>query len=209
MPLLFTITKGCLTSITMMVNLNLLDNKKWSSEPTIINEAEPKSLKSRNKIKTKNMKQIKFLTLLFVGLSFISLSSCSNDDDDNKVIDIRDQYVGNWNSATSGSLTLYQNGQTVGTVPINESNTVTISKSGSNALLIDGTSYIVNGNNLSSNPTPVIENSDGFNIVGTAVSNGTLGSNIISFNDAVTGTWNATTGASGNLSGAVIKTLTR
>ena len=140
----------------------------------------------------------------------MSLSSCSNDDDDdNKVIDIRDQYVGTWYSATSGSLTLYQNGQTVGTVPINESNTVTISKSGSNALLIDGTSYIVNGNNLSSNPTPVIENSDGVNIVGTAVSNGTLGSNIISFNEAVTGTWNATTGASGNLSGAVIKTLTR
>jgi hypothetical protein len=155
------------------------------------------------------MKQIKFLTLLLVGLFLISLSSCSNDDDDNKVIDIRDQYVGNWNSTTSGSLTLFQNGQSVETVPINESSAVTISKSGSNALLIDGTSYIVNGNNLSSNPTPVIENSDGFNIVGTAVSSGTLGSNIISLNDAVTGTWNTTTGASGNLSGAVIKTLTR
>ena len=36
---LFTITKGCLMSITMMVNLNLLDNKKWSSEPTKKNEA--------------------------------------------------------------------------------------------------------------------------------------------------------------------------
>ena len=47
---LYTIIKGCLMSITMMVNLNLLDNKKWSSEPTIINEAEPKSLKSRKNL---------------------------------------------------------------------------------------------------------------------------------------------------------------
>jgi hypothetical protein len=33
--------------ITMMVNLNLLDNKKWSSETTKKNEAEPKSHKSK------------------------------------------------------------------------------------------------------------------------------------------------------------------
>jgi hypothetical protein len=47
---LFMITNECPMSITMMVNLNLLDNKKWSSEPTIINEAEPKSLKSRKNL---------------------------------------------------------------------------------------------------------------------------------------------------------------
>lgn len=180
---------------------------KWSSEPTIKNEAEPKSLMSRNKLIQKNMKKIKFLTLLLVGLSFISLSSCSNDEAVNQ--DARDQYVGTWSYRSSGSLTLFQNGQSVGTVPINENKTVAISKSGSNALLIDGTSYIVNGNNLGSNPTPVTETSSGVNIVGTAVSNGTLGSNIITLNDAITGTWNATNGASGNLSGTVIITLSR
>ena len=152
------------------------------------------------------MKQIKFLTLLLVSLSLISLSSCSTDDG---IQDVRDQYVGTWNSVSSGSLTLYQNGQSVGTVPINETNTVAISKSGSNALIIDGTSYIVNGTNLSSNPTPVTQTSSGINIVGTEVSYGTLGSSIISLNNAITGTWNATSGASGNLSGSVITTLTR
>jgi hypothetical protein len=153
------------------------------------------------------MKHIKFLTLFFVAMSFTSLSSCSKDEDGNQ--DARDQYVGTWNSVSSGSLTLYQNGQSVGTVPINETNTVAISKSGSNALIIDGTSYIVNGTNLSSNPTPVTQTSSGINIVGTEVSDGTLGSSIISLNNAITGTWNATSGASGNLSGSVITTLTR
>ena len=152
------------------------------------------------------MKQIKFLTLLLVSLSLISLSSCSTDDGSQ---DIRDQYVGTWSSVSSGSLTLFQNGQSIGTVPINETNTVSISKSGSNALIIDGKNYIVNGTNLSSNPTPVTQTSSGINIVGTEVSYGTLGSSIISLNNAITGTWNETSGASGNLSGSVITTLTR
>ena len=153
------------------------------------------------------MKQIKFLTLMLVGLTFISLSSCSNDGDGNQ--DARDKYVGSWNSISSGSLTLFQNGQSIGTVPVNETNTVSISKSGNNALLINGTTYTVNGTNLSSNPQPLTETSNGVNIVGTTVSNGTLGSNIIILNGAVTGTWNETTGGSGNLSGSVISTLTR
>lgn len=150
---------------------------------------------------------MKFLTLLFVGLSFTTFTSCSKDEVGNQ--DARDQYVGTWNSVTSGSLTLYQNGQSVGTVPINKTAAVTITKSGSNALIIDGTSYIVVGNNLTSNPTPVNENSNGVNIVGTGLSSGTISSNIISLNDAITGTWNTTAGASGNLSGTVITTLTK
>jgi hypothetical protein len=153
------------------------------------------------------MKKIKFLTLLFVGLTFMALTSCNKNYDGIK--DARDQYVGTWNTVSSRSLTLFQNGQSVGTVPINKTTAFTITKSGSNALIIDGTTYILNGNNLSSNPTPVNENSDGVNIVDTALSSGTLSSNIISLNDAITGTWNATSGASGNLSGTVITTLTK
>jgi hypothetical protein len=153
------------------------------------------------------MKKMKFLTLLFVGLSFTALTSCSKDEAVNQ--DARDQYVGTWNAVSTGSLTLYQNGQSVGTAPINKTAVVTITKSGSNALIIDGTTYIVNGNNITSNPTPVNDNSDGVNIVGTGLSSGTLSSNIISLNDAITGTWNTTAGASGNLSGNVITTLTK
>lgn len=153
------------------------------------------------------MKKIKFLTLLLVGLSFIALSSCSADEDAKQ--DIRDQYVGTWRSTSTGSLTLFQNGQSIGTAPLNETNTVSISKSGSNALKINETIYTVNGNNLSSNPQPLTETSGGVNIVGTTVSSGTLGSNIITLNGAVTGTWNNSNGASGNLSGSVVTTLTK
>ena len=153
------------------------------------------------------MKQIKFLTLILVGLTFFSLMSCSNDDD--SVQDLRDQYVGTWNATTTGSLTLFQNGQSIGTVPVNESRTVSISKSGNTALLIDGKTYTVNGNSLSTTPTPLTETSNGVTIVATVNTSGTLGSNIINFNDTITGTWNATSGDSGNLSGNAVTTLTR
>jgi hypothetical protein len=152
------------------------------------------------------MKKIKFLILMLVGLTFFSLTSCSNDDE---ATDPRDQYVGNWNSTTTGSLTLFQNGQSIGTVPLNETRTISVSKSGSNALIIDGKTYTVNGNSLTSTPTPLTETSNGVTIVATVNSSGTLGSNVINFNDTITGTWNATNGASGNLSGNAITTLTR
>jgi hypothetical protein len=57
--------------------------------------------------------------------------------------------------------------------------------------------------------TPLTETSNGITIVATVNSSGTLGSTVINFNDTITGTWNATNGASGNLSGNAITTLTR
>jgi hypothetical protein len=153
------------------------------------------------------MKKIKFLTLVLVGLTFSSLMSCSNDDD--SVQDSRDQYVGTWNSTTTGSLTLFQNGQSIGTAPLNDSNTISISKSGSNALIIDGRTFTVNGNSLTSTPMPATQTSDGITVVLTVISSGTLGSNIINLNDTITGTWNASTGDSGNLSGNAATTLTK
>lgn len=153
------------------------------------------------------MKKIKFLTLVLVGLTFSSLMSCSNDDD--SVQDARDQYVGTWNATTTGSLTLFQNGQSIGTAPLNDSSTVSISKSGSNALIINGTTYTVNGSSLTSTPMPLTQTSDGITFVITVISSGTLGSNIINLNDTFTGTWNATTGDSGNLSGNAVTTLTK
>lgn len=152
------------------------------------------------------MKKIKFLILLLVGLTFFSLTSCSNDDE---VKDPRDQYVGTWNASTTGSLTLFQNGQSIGTVPFNENRTVTISKSGNNSLTIDGKTYTVNGNSLSTSPTPLTENNNGITIVATVNTIGTLGSNIINFNETITGTWNATSGATGNLSGSAVTILTK
>jgi hypothetical protein len=152
------------------------------------------------------MKKIKFLTLMLVGLTLFTLTSCSKDEEEK---DLRDNYVGTWNATTTGNLTFYQNGQSVGTAPLNQSNSVVISKSGSNILIIDGKSYTVNGNSLTSSPNPINENSNGISIVGTDNSNGTLGTNIINLNHTITGTWNNTNGASGNLSGNAVTTLTR
>lgn len=152
------------------------------------------------------MKKIKLLILMVVGLTFFPLTSCSNNDEAN---DPRDQYVGTWNSTSTGSLTLFQNGQSIGTVPVNDNGSVTISKSGSNALIIDGKTFTVNGSSLSTSTTPLTETFNGITIVATVNTSGTLGSNIINFNETVTGTWNATTGGSGNLSGSTVTTLTR
>jgi hypothetical protein len=109
----------------------------------------------------------------------------------------------------TGALTLFSNGQTIGTIPVNDNSTITISKSGTDKLIIDGVTYFVNGTNLSSNPSPLTESSNGVNVVATVISNGTLGSNIINLNENITGTWNATNGTSGNLSGNAIGVLTR
>ena len=46
-------------------------------------------------------------------------------------------------------------------------------------MLIDGKIYLVNGNNLISNSTPITENLNVVVIVDTEKSNGTLGINII------------------------------
>ena len=110
------------------------------------------------------MKQIKFLTLMLVGLTLFTLTSCSKDEEEK---DLRDNYVGTWNATTTGSLTFYQNGQSVGTAPLNQSNSVVISKSGSNILIIDGKSYTVIGNSLTSSPNPINDNFNGISIVGT------------------------------------------
>lgn len=152
------------------------------------------------------MKKINFLIIMLVGLTFFSLASCSNDDE---VRDPRDQYVGTWNATTTGSLTLFQNGQSIGTAPLNESRTVSVSKSGSNALIIDGKTFTVNGNSLSSATAPLTETSNGISFVATVNTSGTLGSNIINLNETITGTWNAISGDSGNLSGGAVTTLTR
>jgi hypothetical protein len=152
------------------------------------------------------MKKIKFLSLLFVGLSFFLLQSCSKDDDTAQ--DPRDQYVGSWKAVSLGNLTFFENGQSVATVPVNDTETVTISKSGSNILIIDGVNFIVNGNNLSTNQTPFTENINGFALVGTVNTSGTLGTNIITLDSSLTATWNNASG-SGNMSGNLISTLTK
>lgn|SRR5690606_11904115 len=144
--------------------------------------------------------------LLFIAIAIFGLTSCSSDDNNT---DPRDKYVGNWESSTTGSLTLYHLGEAVGTVPINETGTTEVSKSGENNLKIGDKIYTLNGNSLTSNPESVTQTQDGVNIVGTAIYSGQVSSEIIIINSDITGTWSNSHGATGNFSGTVVTTLTQ
>lgn len=150
------------------------------------------------------MKIFRLLLISFLLVNLISLTSCEKEE-----IDPRDEYVGTWNYSRSGSLTFYHNGQSIGTSPINENGTMSISKSGENDLIIGGQTFTVSGTHLSSDPQSITRTNDGVNIVGTSTDNGTLGSNIITINSSITGTWNNSNGASGNFSGSMTITLTK
>ena len=150
------------------------------------------------------MKHLKFFVfgLLFAGL--IGFTGCKKEN-----VDVRDQYVGTWQYKSVGSLTLYYNGESAGTVPIDETGTADISKSGDNDLIIDGQRFTVTGNNLTSNPESITETDNGVNIVGTATYSGQLGNNLITVNSSITGTWSNSDGYTGNFSGTVVNTFTK
>jgi hypothetical protein len=141
-----------------------------------------------------------------IGLLFVSLAGLSSCKKDNA--DPRDQYVGTWQNKETGSVTVYYAGESV-TVPIDETGTANISKSGENDLMLDGKLFTLNGNNLTSNPESVTQTANGVNMVGTATYSGQLGSNIITINSSITGTWLDSNGKTGNLSGTVVNTLTK
>jgi len=75
--------------------------------------------------------------------------------------------------------------------------------------MIDGKLYVVNDNKLSSDPESFTETDNGFNMVRTATSSWQLGSGVITINISLTGTWSASDGSTGNLSGTAVQTLTK
>lgn|SRR5690554_2640723 len=146
-----------------------------------------------------------FLFIAVVTLGFTT--SCSSDDDNNT--DPRDKYVGTWQSKNIGSLTIYHNGESIGTAPIDETGTMVISKAGENNLNIEGKIFTLNGNSLTTSPESFTQTQDGVNMVGTAVYSGQTGSEIITINSDITGTWSHTNGNTGNFSGTAVWTLTK
>lgn len=153
----------------------------------------------------------KYFLISIIGLLFVgtTMTSCKKEEEPAPVVDVRDQYVGTWNYKEIGSLTIYQNGSSVGTVPIDESGSVEVTKSGEKGLMIDGKLFVVNDNKLSSDPESITETDNGVNLVGTATYTGQLGSSMITINSSITGTWSNSNGASGNYSGTSVRTLTK
>ena len=152
----------------------------------------------------KSIKYFKLFTLITIIFSLINLSSCKKEE-----VDDRDQYVGTWNYQETGALTLYSNGQSIGTIPIDNNGSLDITKSGSSDLMIDGTLCTLSGSNISVQAETLTSSEDGVTFIMTQTGSGVLGSNTISINLSITGTWNASDGTSGNLSGSYTRSLTK
>ena len=148
-----------------------------------------------------------FLIVIIGMLSLgMSMNSCSSDDKDET--DSRDQYVGAWVMVSEGTVNTLFNGDIEETEIVNETETVNISKSGENDLLIDGRVYSVNGFNLTSTPyaNPFDEGEYTGSIIFTTI--GVLSSDTITLQSDVTGTWSYD-GNDGTFNGNVVHTLSK
>jgi hypothetical protein len=150
-----------------------------------------------------------FLIVIIGMLSLgMSMNSCTSDDDAN--VDARDQYVGAWVMVSTGSVNFVEDGSIVGTTTADESESVNISKSGENDLLIDERIYSVNGFTLTS--TPKIISDDGTDPDFTSslilTTTGVLSSDSVTLVNEVTGTWTSN-GRNGTYSGVITETLTK
>lgn len=150
-----------------------------------------------------------FLIVIIGMLSLgMSMNSCSSDDDVN--VDARDQYVGAWIMASAGSINYVENGSIVDTVPVDESESVNISKSGENDLLIDGRIYSVDGFTLTTTPKIIPDDGTDANFTSSLIltTNGVLSSDSVTLVNDLTGTWTFN-GRNGTYSGVVTETLTK
>jgi hypothetical protein len=148
-----------------------------------------------------------FLIVIIGMLSFgMTMNSCTKDDE----TDSRDQYVGAWVMVSEGTVDTLFNGDIEETEIVNETETVNISKSGENDLLIDGRIFSVNGFNLTSTPyaNPFDEGKYTGSIIFTTV--GVLSSDTITLQSDVTGTWSyEEDGTDGTFNGNVVHTLSK
>jgi hypothetical protein len=150
------------------------------------------------------IKHFKSFTLISIIFTLINLSSCKKEE-----VDDRDQYVGTWNYQETGALTLYSNGQSIGTLPIDDNGSLEITKTGSSDLMIDGTLCTLSGSNIIVPAETATSSEDGFTLILTLTGSGVLSSSIITLNFSYTGTWNSDNGMSGNLSGSTTMSLTK
>ena len=156
---------------------------------------------------------MKNLFLLSALLPMLLLAGCSKDE---TATDPRDQYVGNYNYITVGSVSMNAAGTALYTVPINDNGTATVTKSGDNELNIDGITMTLSGNSLLPVTAPfnesVTEQGVSMNISGTVTLQGTVSVGIITVNATYSGIWNGSQGdtsLSGTISGTAVSTFTK
>lgn len=146
------------------------------------------------------MKKIFLLSIMAILLLFCSCEKPEKDP--------RDAYVGTWECKDIGSLSLYFNGEVIGTVPINETGNTVISKSGESGLKIDGKDFFLTGNRLITDPLSENGEADGMQMFLAIVYSGQVSNNLIVIPYTISGNWSKQ-GDAGNLAGSGTITLTR
>jgi len=146
----------------------------------------------------------KVIYLLFL-IPFVFIS-CSKD---NKDVDQRDDYVGNWNQDAIGSLSLVQDGNLIATMPISANSTdLQVTKSGTDKLIIDGMSATVSGTKLIIESDTQTQTQNGLTMTVTTSYSGTLAKNMITIKEAYSGFWSQT-GFEGTITGNTVYTFTK
>jgi hypothetical protein len=136
----------------------------------------------------------------------MSMNSCTSDDDAN--VDARDQYVGTWVKVSTGSINFVEDGSIVLTTAADDSESVNISKSGENDLLIDERIYSVNGFTLTTTPKIISDDGTDPDITSSLIltTTGVLSSDSVTLVNDLTGTWTSN-GRNGTYSGVITETL--
>jgi hypothetical protein len=148
-----------------------------------------------------------FLIVIIGMLSLgMSMNSCTSDDDAN--VDARDQYVGTWVKVSTGSINFVEDGSIVLTTAADDSESVNISKSGENDLLIDERIYSVNGFTLTTTPKIISDDGTDPDITSSLIltTTGVLSSDSVTLVNDLTGTWTSN-GRNGTYSGVITETL--
>lgn len=147
------------------------------------------------------MKKVIFL-LLFLPFMF---SSCSKEED---AVDVRDDYVGTYNTSTIGSMSLINNGEVLTTLPLDETTTDVVTKQGTDGLDIGGLSATVAGSKLIIDTQTQTQTADGVTSQMTITFTGTVTKGLITITSKYTGNWSAS-GATGLITGSATSTFTK
>jgi len=139
--------------------------------------------------------------ILFSLFSLLVFAGCEKSD-------VRDDYVGSWMFSQKGSVIMYQGSTQIATIPLDQTQSVQISKSGVDELNIDGLICQLSGSKLLFDSQTETQTSGNVVMQLTATRSGTVSGNIMSIKETYSGTWSNGV-QNGILSGSSNVTLTK
>ncbi len=151
------------------------------------------------------MKKI-FIILTLTAL-FISCDK-GNKTEETKKTDIRDKYVGTYDYKMTGTIYASYAGEIIATIPLNETGTDNISKSGETELIVMSLNMTLSGTKLLPITMPFTNNENGVSMVGSIIHSGNVSNNLITITSEYSGTV-TTSGISGTVNGSTTTILTK